>query len=154
MQTYSIFSYNDLRLFSNLIHNGKLQSSNFVAYLTTAKGTNYALTIKNSSKLQDFFFYINEEDNDQNVVKKFNSLKNALSLKNKYFMGITDENGVNIAPLIKESSTNNEYVLRNFLEFLDEADLGILISETDENFENPKMLKLINNTVTREECNL
>ena len=154
LQTYSIFSYNDLRLFSNLIHNGKLQSSNFVAYLTTSKGTNYAITIKDVSKLQNFFLCFNEDGNGQNMTEWINSYNSSLLLLNKYFLGYENNNGNYVDPLITEHNTDNEDVLKKFLEFLEEADLGILISETDENFENPKMLKLFNNTITREECNL
>lgn len=153
--TYSVFSLGDLRRFSELLYNGKLKSGKFVAYLTTAKGTRYALTIDNSTKFTDgLFYYWNK--------KTINS-SDSLSIKQKYMQSYQDFrntalpyfgdiNEPNITPIIKAEDTDNEQVLEYFLEFLSQADIGVTLFEADENFENFTELSLNNGQVQRNVC--
>ena len=54
---------------------------------------------------------------------------------------------------IKETDTNNENVLKEFLNFMEEADLGIALLESTDNFESFKTVtKNGNNTPTRQNC--
>lgn len=58
--TYSIFSWGDLATINRLIVEGHIKTSEFIFYVITADGTRYALTIENSNKLSEVFYYIPE----------------------------------------------------------------------------------------------
>ena len=53
--TYSIFSWSDLQAFAQLLKLGKLDVNTFTAFLATADGTYYALTIENTQNFLQFF---------------------------------------------------------------------------------------------------
>ena len=53
--SYSIFSWQDLTRFAELIHDGKIDDNNFAAFLATDDGTRYAITIDWPSAFADYF---------------------------------------------------------------------------------------------------
>jgi hypothetical protein len=149
--TLSVFSIDDLLAVAILLDKNKIDASQFVAYLPTKKGTQYAFTIENKDKLLDFFFYsikgslANVNPNDFN--KYYASRNEIESLFDKYY------NRDKPARKIKETDTNNENVLKEFLNFMEEADLGITLLESTDNFESFKTVKKNgNNTPTRQNC--
>lgn len=99
----------------------------------------------------DFFFYsikgsyINVNPNDTN--KYYASRDRLNSTYDKYY---DPDNSIR---KIKETDTNNENVLKEFLNFMEEADLGITLLESTDNFESFKTVtKNGNNTPTRQNC--
>lgn len=149
--TLSVFSIDDLLTVAVLLDKNKIDVSQFVAYLPTKKGTRYAFTIEDKDKLLDFFFYkikmslANVSPND--LSKYYASRDEIKSLFDKYY------NPDNPISKIKETDTDNENVLKEFLNFMEEADLGITLLESTDNFESFKTVtKNGNNTPTRQNC--
>ncbi len=142
--TYSVFSWDDLALITNLTRNGHIKTNKFVAFLMTAKGTRYALTINNASKLQNFFY--NPEQIVGNTVDVDRLLKMELAYKDYY-----EEDNAKI----KVTNTNNNEVQIAFLQMLRDNDIGISVFNVDANFESFDALTLENNntTVTPDNCN-
>lgn len=126
----SIFSFSDLEAIAKLLKNEQIDTSTFIATLSTHKGTHYVLTISNTTKFKDFFYhkfhYLHELDLQYHL-KYENSHEKAYNLKKKYY---DSKNR-----LLNENNVNNEMVLEIFLNFLKEADIGVSLFETDENFE-------------------
>ena len=52
-----------------------------------------------------------------------------------------------------ENDTVNANVLEQFLEFINEGDLGCTLFETDQNFKNPQKISLENGEVKEDNCN-
>ena len=147
--TYSVFSFKDLSKMSNLLYNKQLDAGKFVAFLSTYKGTHYALTISDKDKFEDFFYYLNITENSllYDLIKKVNSLKKAIEIEQKYFLD--REN-----PLITETDTDNNNVLEKFLDFMKEANLGVTLFESNANFTNfTKLEKDLNGQIKRTSCN-
>ena len=149
--TLSVFSIQDLLAVAVLLDKNKIDVSQFVAYLPTKKGTQYAFTIEDKNKLVDFFFYsikgsyTNVNPNDTN--KYFASKDIFRPIYRKYY---DPDNSIR---KIKETDTNNENVLKEFLNFMEEADLGITLLESTDNFESFKTVtKNGNNSPTRQNC--
>ena len=147
--TYSVFSYGDIRRMSMLLHNRQLNDGKFVAFLSTYKGTYYALTITDKNKLADFFYYFNNTATaaEGNIMKWLNSQTKARGIEDKYF---NDPQ----CPLIKQTDTDNNNVLNNFLDFMKEADLGVTLFETNANFDTfTKVEQQQNGAISRTPCN-
>ncbi|WP_179317968.1 hypothetical protein [Winogradskyella undariae] len=141
--TYSVFSFGDLRTLSEILHNNKLNSGTFVAFLATKKGTYYAFTINDSAKLLDFFFFWNNDNvSGADAMKAFNSRNSTGIIQDKYYK-LDDA-------LIQQTDTNNEDVLGYFLNFLAEADLGVTLFESNANFDNFNKISLKDNKPHRE----
>ncbi len=145
--TYSVFSFSDIRRFSRALHKGDIKSNDFVAFLATKKGTYFALTINNSSKLLDFFYYWNNENlTGADALKGLESERIADIFQREYYR---KEDA-----LIQPNDPENEDVLGYFLNFLTEADFGITLFETDANFnEFSKVSKANYGDVDRDPCN-
>lgn len=135
IKTYSVFSLDDLEWMARKYEQGYLSASKFVAFLATADGNYLALTINSSSKFWEFFSYIDAAypnatiQERQEAATKLNEVSSTL---NKYYKSLTN-------PLIKENAqgtTNNRDQLRYFMQFLEEADAGITVFETNENFDS------------------
>jgi len=154
--TYSVFSLDDLIEIARIINNEKV-TNGFVAFLTTKKGTQYALTINDPTKFVDFFYY-ELFDNlvdvpDDSWIRYLVSKNKFLNLNHKYFNPNTD-------PKIKETDTDNENVLKEFLNFMDEADTGFtLFDASSTTFGEPpftsfRRIRLKNGAVERDyTCN-
>lgn len=126
------------------IENGKINTSKFVAFLITAKGTQYALTIEDATKLTDFLYQPSNTLGAQVDVPKM------LKVSQVY----DDYYGDNTA-VIKPNNTDNDAVQKAFLQMLRDNDAGVEIFEIDATFDNFEKLKLEsdNTTVTPTECN-
>ncbi|KAF2519709.1 hypothetical protein E0W68_00285 [Flavobacterium salilacus subsp. salilacus] len=134
--TLSVFSIYDLRNIAQFLFDNHINDGTFVATLSTAKGTHYALTINNVTKFKDFFFYLSGSTNPADAQKILISAKNATSISKKYFENTTGN------AIISESDTNNMNVLRGFLEFLNEANMGVSLFKTQANFQNFEQVSL------------
>ncbi|WP_215731662.1 hypothetical protein, partial [Bizionia saleffrena] len=142
--TYSIFSWDDLALMARAVENGKIKTNKFVAFLITAKGTRYALTIEDASKLTNFLYQPSGSQGTQVDVPKMLKVS---SVFDKFY-------GDNAA-VIKNTNTDNDKVQKAFLQMLRDNDAGVEIFEVDATFDNFTKLKLeTNNTdVTPINCN-
>lgn len=122
--TLSIFSPADLIAIATWIRQDKLSDS-FTAYLSTKKGTHYALTIQNPTKFLNFFFAFvmkgreHEITNDEMEIFS-NSNVNSYNLLYNYF----DPKNPNRK--IKVTDSNNNALLE-FLNFMEEADAGFTL---------------------------
>lgn len=144
--TLSVFSFFDLQTFATYLFKGNIDGNTFIATISTAKGTHYVLTISDLTKFKDFFFYVVDANTQQNGLKSYNSFNKAHNLDVKYFTHQTN-------PKIKESDNNNENVLKEFLNFMDEANMGISLFETDATFQNFAKVSLKGNgTIKRDNC--
>lgn len=151
--TFSVFSFDDLIALAKIIANDKMDTGTFVAFLITKKGdnlTHYALTINNKSKFKDFFnsyldFDFNTATQEQKD-KRRDSFKKANPLRTKYYEHPT-------SPKISKNNVNKEQMLTEFLNFMEEADMGTTLFETDENFETFTRVKKSILGVKRLPCN-
>jgi hypothetical protein len=154
----STFSPEDLINIAKLIKLNKI-TDEFVAFLSTKQGTHYAITINDQTKFLDLFFYLTFDNSQQNIplteFQRFLSSKAKLKrLYNKYF-------DPRLNPKIKGTNPNdpnidnkNENDLREFLNFMIEADAGFNLFETDNTFNSFNKLKLKNGNPERETpCN-
>jgi hypothetical protein len=132
-----------------LSHSGQLDANVFIAFLPTYKGTNYALTITDKAKLEDFFYFMNNSGTASggNITKWISSQQNGFNIQKKYYNDRTD-------PLIKQTDTDNANVLSKFLNFRKEADLGVTIFETNANLDSlTKVEKQSNGVISCIPCN-
>ncbi len=158
--TYSVFSYDDLEAISLVLNNNKLDTGTFVAFLITKKGdklTRYALTINNKQKFQEFFYFKNDTNFDffastqQQRDRRNNSFITSEKLKDKFYDGITL---TSTPPLITNTNTDSEQVLELFLDFINEADMGVTLFEADAAFDNfTRVRKKNNGSIERKPCN-
>lgn len=145
--TYSVFSLLDLTRMSMLLHKSQLESNKFVIFLSTYKGTHYALTINDKTKFETFFYYYNNKGEGSNMFEWLDSYNKASKIQNKYFQDATNA-------LITETDTNNSNVLDKFLDFMIEADLGVTLFETNANFDSfAKVEKDETGAIKRTNCN-
>lgn len=136
--TYSVFSFEDLMVMAETLHNNKLNSGTFVAFLITAKGTRYALTINDPTKFLNLFYYkiVDIPSTPEEAGRWTLSKENLRPLFKEYY----DPN--NNDRKIKASDTDNDNVLKEFLSFLNEADAGISLFEANPDFDSFQPLKL------------
>ena len=143
--TLACFSDGDLAAIATLIRTNNLKTDTFVAYLATKKGTYLALTITNPTKFLDLFYSKTFPENGvgitandwPRVIASDKALKEPLK---KYY------SPENKNRLIKETDTDTENVLKQFLNFLKEADAGVALFETDATFSTFTRLELTNPT--------
>ena len=128
--TLSVFSPADLIEIARIINNDKI-TGGFVAFLTTKKGTQYAITIQNPTKFVDFF-YSQLFDNVSSAIAT--DPINALAISDRFYNSLNaftpvynDYFNPNLNPKIKRTDTENEEVLKEFLNFMDEANAGFTI---------------------------
>lgn len=134
--TYSVFSWDDLWWLANAIREGSIKTGKFVMFLTTADGTNYALTISNPSSFTNFFIDAKGSPGETIDVDKLTKLSD---LQNKFF-------NYKDAPIDESNQTNSELAdeEKGFLQMVHDAGLGTEVFELDDNFENPDELTLNN----------
>jgi hypothetical protein len=143
--TLACFSDEDLAGIAVLIRFGDIAADKFVAYLATKKGTYLALTITNPTKFLNLFYSKTFPENGVGITtndwpKVIASDKALEEPLYKYY----DPKNKN--RLIKETDTDTENVLKQFLNFLKEADAGVALFETDATFSSFTRLELTNPT--------
>lgn len=127
--TYSVFSPDDLLALAQLSRAGALDP-NFTAYLATGKDTYYALSIADAQKLEDFFRTKLEAPPNTGVIADLNEYYDNLSkftrIHDKYFH---KDKGI-----ISKDNASTDYTLGAFMAFLEEADVGINLYQTEATF--------------------
>jgi hypothetical protein len=151
-ESLSIFSPSDFIGPANFLLNGKLNANFFVSFLGTKKGTRYAYTISDPQKFMDFFFYsakgsvmkaLDEKERYYSSGDKFRKVYD------KYYNIVKNPNCK-----IKNTDTDNENVLKEFLNFMKEGDIGITLLESTDNFETFKIVtQNQDGTPKRQPCN-
>lgn len=152
--TYSVFSFDDLKGFAYQLRDDNIDSGEFVAYLSTHHGTHYALRIKNVRDFKKFFSVVFPEpvpsaNSTTFEINTYQQRKKILATKyidtrDKYYKGAT--------PIINQIETDALLQQRQFLEFLNEADMGVDLYQTDANFSSFDKLELKNNQLKRISC--
>jgi hypothetical protein len=129
----SVYTFDDLVEIAKLAYGGHL-ANDVVIFLSTKKGTQYAITIQDQEKFVDLFYmHIDKLDG----IKYRNSYLKLTKLYRKYW----DRNYVH--SLIRGSDTDNDNVLKQFLKFLKEGDAGVTTFKfSDTTFTDFKRMKL------------
>ncbi|PJX28593.1 hypothetical protein CAP47_00005 [Psychroflexus sp. S27] len=156
----STFSPSDLIAIAKLIRENRI-TDDFIAFLTTKQGTQYAITISDSTKFLDFLFYkiFNPNTGILDVPpsdhQKYWSSKDLFTpLYKKYFNPDFNPKIKGTNPNDSEIIEKNENDLKEFLNFMDEANAGFNLFETDNTFNTFTKLKLKNGETERETpCN-
>lgn len=147
--TYSVFSDGDLVAFARNLHCGKIKASSFVAFLITADGTYYALTIENTTKFKNFIDYVAWFNSPMDGSVAYNE-ENMMELEKEFNIYYNDEKNAKI----KEEVTDNGNDKMAFLDLLKKNDVGITLFETDANFEEFTKVSLDdNNDILPDNCN-
>lgn len=124
--TYSIFSWSDLQAFAQLLKLGKLDVNTFTAFLATADGTYYALTIENTQNFLQFFAIGGDPLYNENIaIKRVDQAK-------KYFGELASFNEV-INPII-DINTDPIDDEKAFLDLLQDNNLGVSLFESNATF--------------------
>lgn len=118
--TYSIFSWTDLTTFATLLKTGELDADRFVAFLFTADGTRYALTINDATKFSKFFALGSDSNFNMDT-----GLKRAEAVV-KYYRG---KDG---APSLITESTIVKNSEAYFLDMIKDYDMGLTLFEIDQ----------------------
>jgi hypothetical protein len=150
IRTYSVPSLGDLQWIATMYSNNYLDSTEFVAFLATADGTYFALTINDADKFWEFFKYVdtwNPQATLQERIESTENITNKKLIREKYFSDETSS----LIKTIAQGASNNEQQLRYFMQFLEEADAGVTVFETDENFNNFTELSLNGFSVERDQ---
>ena len=150
-QGLSIFSPADMISTALLLRKQQLDASKFVCFLSTEQGTYYAFTINDPQKFLDLFYantfqrgFLDVPLGKRNLY--FKSKDKFEKFNKKYF----DEK---LNPKIKPNDPTAD-VLKEFLKFMNEADCGISLFQTDANFDDFTPLILENdNTKLGTPCN-
>ena len=147
-ETMSVFSFEDIITYGKMCNNNKLDDD-VIFFLSTGKGTHFAMTLTNTSKLCDFA-YGKDVSLEELAMMDANQAIQSKLLRNRLYRDYYDINNPN--SIISETNTDNEEVLEAFMEFISEADLGVRLFETDENFQSFSLLELENEEVIRKTC--
>lgn len=125
--TYSVFSWADLVVLEQRIRENVISVNEFVFIVSTADGTNYAVTIKDISKFSKLFARFGDANFSQ-AVGEFR-----MSLMNKYFADTENSPG-NPNPIIVENGSDNIADEKAFLDFVAEGNMGLSMFEITDNF--------------------
>jgi hypothetical protein len=147
-KTMSVFSFEDIIGFGKMCNNNKLDDD-MVFFLSTGKGTHFAMTLTDTSKLCDFA-YGKDVSLEELATMDTNQAIQSRLLREKVYDKYYNINNSNVP--IRTDNFDNEEVLEAFMEFISEAHLGIQVFETDENFQNFSPLELENDQVIRKTC--
>lgn len=140
--TYSIFSFGDMTVISNLIQKNKIDLDNFVFYVITADGTRYAMTISCAECLKPFCYPCESSGVGTPVDTKKMIEKGELF--NKFYNKL---DGIH-------SQSNPQDDIKTFLKFVQAANLGVNLFEVDATFSNFQKLDLDSKTsdIIRNPC--
>lgn len=150
IKSYSVPSVGDLQWIAGRYRDGHINSSKFVAFLATADGTYFALTISNINKYWEFFKFINLTNMSITVQERSEAADKAIEVNSLLELYYNRE----VNPLISpnaQGTSNNEQQLKYFLQFLEKADAGVTVFESDENFSTFTKVNLNGNNVERSE---
>ncbi len=144
--TYSVFSYADLLAMYTLLRKDKIDLDKFVAFLSTADGTNYAFTINNPTQFLKVFATIFDAGFDYTVGL------NRVQMREKYYTGNIDNH---TEPLIKENSVDNIYDEKLFLDFLKATNMGLTLFEVNDTFDRFERVthNTRTDTIDKNNCN-
>ena len=151
--TLSVFSMADLISYADILDKDNLDASEFVAYLSTDDGTDYALTISSATKFKKLFFAFLGAGQDRDldsigVAKYYNSHNKVEKLNDIYY------SPENPARKLKVDSDEPQTDLKEFLKFIEESDMGVTMFETTDNFNTFQKVSLSSNdSIKRESCN-
>ncbi len=134
-ETYSVFSWEDLRAIYTLIKGNHIDNSQFVFFLFTADGTRLALTIDDPIKYRKFFGF-----NDDPLFELETGIKRNKA-KLELFYAKDDEE-----PRIKEDNTDNDEDLKNILDLFQDNDLGVSLFSCNQDL--TEFTELTHNTNT------
>ena len=139
--TLSVPSFEDIEAMAALLKLGKIDASNFVFFLMTADGTNYAITIDDPTQFLKVFAtqYDIGFDYDLGV--------NRYNMRVKYYLGKESEDSSIIEdPLIKENNLDKLTDEKLFLDFLDATQMGLSLFEVNDTFD--EFTRVIHNKTT------
>ncbi|MDP5105117.1 MAG: furin-like repeat-containing protein [Polaribacter sp.] len=132
--TLSVPSFADIDGMAYLLKLGKIDASNFVFFLMTADGTNYAITIDDPTQFLSVF-----EAQMKIVNGKIKALysDNLEKQKAKYYTGKRNEDSSVIEEsLIKENNLDKVADEKLFLDFLDATQIGLSLFEINDTFDS------------------
>lgn len=129
--TYSVFSWDDLLKFAELLNHGNINHETFVGTLSTKKGTHYAITINNITKFKDFWYSKFTDIRDVDTYEERQKMKQSYEIIDKVSKKYYGPKG-----LIQEENVNNELMLSHFLNFMNESNIGLSVFEADASFQN------------------
>lgn len=148
--TFSVFSFDDLRYLAQTIHNDKIDGT-FVTILMTNKGTRYAMTINDTSKILDLFYYtvVDFPSTTEEINRYMESKQQLEPLFEEYYNLRNENRKIRVTPSDNNITAEqfNETTLKHFLKFLDEGDAGVSLYEANEDFSNfqPVTLDIMGN---------
>jgi hypothetical protein len=120
-KTMSVFSFEDIIGFGKMCNNNKLDDD-MVFFLSTGKGTHFAMTLTDTSKLCDFA-YGKDVSLEELATMDTNQAIQSRLLREKVYDKYYNINNSNVP--IRTDNFDNEEVLEAFMEFISEAHLGI-----------------------------
>jgi hypothetical protein len=146
--TYSVPSWGDLQWIYIVYNVTHMMDSNTVFMLTTADGTQYALTISDWFGFTQALYMPKDASSEEMEKAKISS-----DIGIKYLEG-GEKDGQTIIPLIQENSTNKEQDLSYFLQMINENSMGINVFEVNSQFNTfTKVTLNPNKTIKRMPCN-
>jgi hypothetical protein len=141
--TYSIFSWHDLEAIANLVKTNNVDTNQFVAFLATADGTFYALTIDDVNAFIQFFALPKDPLYNFQI-----AMKRSKAMVDYYDPSFQST----VNPLINENGNSNLVNEKAFLNLLQNNNMGMTLFETDANFNSFTKVK-INKTTNNIEPN-
>ncbi len=144
--TFSIFSFGDLQKIAELITLNQIDES-FVYFVSTADGTNYAMTIDWPSKFAEYF----DERKDKTIPlsitnRDYNKAIMLDKMEKNYY-----KNEPAVGKITRTSNPTDDKKI--FLKMMKELNLDISIFEVTDNFSTFSKLQLKNGIVTATPCN-
>lgn len=122
--TYSVFSYGDFLAIAELMKLGKI-SPDCVFTLSTADGTNYAITINDQATFLQFFALGTDPNFNMEIAMK----------RSEVIIEYYGENNSNPNPIIKEnSSIGNNGDEKAFLDMITDLNMGVTLFEANSTF--------------------
>lgn len=145
--TYSVFSWEDLEHVSKAMNNNQIDS-NFISFLSTADGTNYAYTITDKDAFKDL--YAAQQWGTPTWNQGLNeSIQKA---REKYYYSEPNDGTPEI---IKADNTDNHADEVAFLQMLQNLNCGVTLFEVDATFTSFTKVKLDpndSNSIKPEPC--
>ena len=133
--TFSIFSFSDLEIIKNLIRANHIDTENFVFYLATADGTQYALTIENPTEFAESLNFSGDAANPEYDITKAEKI---IKIEEEYY-------GKKAGTIKADSNPETDKVM--FLKMLKQLGNNATLFEVNSNFTTFNKLRLNSNGV-------